>query len=84
MMKTALDDTDDTVMKKHSVTIRGHRTSISMEHVFWTTFRSLAKRSGMTANEAVEAIDANRPEGVNLSSAIRCYVLRALLELSRR
>lgn len=63
---------------KHSVTLKGHRTSISLEDDFWAAFRNLAAEKGMPINALVADIDAKRGVEIGLASAIRLYVLRAL------
>ncbi len=62
---------------KHSLTLRGHRTSVSLEHAFWLAFRSLAARRQQTLNALATQIDADRGD-VGLASAIRVYILRDL------
>ena len=63
---------------KHSVSIAGHRTSVSLERKFWELFQESAKRQSLSINELITEIDATR-QG-NLSSAIRLYVLEELLD----
>ncbi len=63
---------------KHSVTLRGHRTSVSLEDEFWAEFRRLAAEEDMPINALVAEIDAARGVETGLASAIRLYVLRAL------
>lgn len=63
---------------KHSVTLRGHRTSISLEDAFWTEFRAIAAAKGMPINALVAEIDADRGMEIGLASAIRLYVLQTL------
>ena len=65
---------------KHSVTLRGHRTSISLEDEFWQELRALAEKQGMAINALVAEIDVNRGSDVGLASALRLYVLEALKE----
>lgn len=65
--------------RKHSLTLRGHRTSVSLEDAFWTEFRRLASRDRRTINDLAAEIDAARDPETGLASAIRLYVLRALL-----
>ena len=60
---------------KRSISLAGHRTSVSLEDAFWKALRDIAHRRRMTLGELVETIDANRKEG-NLSSAIRLFVLQ--------
>lgn len=62
-----------TTVKKRSVMVGGHRTSISLERAFWVALRELAARDGKTINKMVSDIDAERMG--NLSSAIRVHVL---------
>ncbi|TAL02996.1 MAG: aryl-sulfate sulfotransferase [Rhodospirillaceae bacterium] len=61
-------------MRKRSVEIAGHRTSVSIEQPFWDALKDLADRGGLSVNELITRIDGAR--GNNLSSAIRVYVLR--------
>ncbi|NUH64332.1 ribbon-helix-helix domain-containing protein [Sulfitobacter sp. S0837] len=66
--------------RKHSVTLRGHRTSISLEDEFWEEFRAIAAARNMPINALVAEIDAERGLDLGLASAIRLFVLRALKE----
>ena len=61
-------------MRKRSLTIAGHRTSISLEDAFWKSLKEIAKTRGVTLSGLVAAIDDKRHDG-NLSSAIRVFVL---------
>ena len=63
---------------KHSVTLQGHRTSISLEDEFWSEFRAIAADRNMPINALVAQIDAARGLETGLASAIRLYVLRTL------
>lgn len=64
-------------MKKRSVKIAGHATSISLEEEFWEELKELAKSRGLALNQLIASVDSKR--GVdNLSSALRVYVLREL------
>ena len=62
---------------KHSVTLKGHRTSVSLESAFWDAFREVALARGLTLNALAVEIDATRGD-VGLASAIRVHVLAAL------
>ena len=64
-----------TLVRKRSVTIRGHRTSYSLEQPFFDELSAIAASRGTTLAALVAEIDANRPRGANLSSALRIYVL---------
>ena len=61
-------------MRKRSVTIDGHRTSVSLEDGFWTELLAIAGRRGLSLSALVAEIDHGRQPG-NLSSALRLYVL---------
>lgn len=63
-------------MKKRSVLISGHPTSVSLEEEFWEALKAVAEARGLSVNAQIEAIDAER-QG-NLSSAIRVHVLNAV------
>jgi predicted DNA-binding ribbon-helix-helix protein len=62
-------------MKKRSVSIAGHQTSISIEEPFWLALRALASERGQSLAGLIAAIDGERPAETNLSSAIRLAVL---------
>lgn len=61
--------------RKHSLTLGGHRTSVSMEDEFWAAFREIAAEKGCKINELAREIDAQRPSGTGLATALRLYVL---------
>ena len=63
--------------EKHSLTLHGHRTSVSLEPEFWDEFRRQAVRQTKTLNQLAAQIDEARGD-VGLASAIRVYILRAL------
>ncbi|MEO8529930.1 MAG: ribbon-helix-helix domain-containing protein [Deltaproteobacteria bacterium] len=65
-------------MKKHSLTLSGHRTSVSLETPFWQAFRALAAKRGMAVNELARQIDETRDPDTGLASAIRLAVLADL------
>ncbi len=62
---------------KRSVSIAGHRTSISLEEPFWEALREIAERDQLSVQALIGRIDAERGEQ-NLSSAIRVFVLLQL------
>jgi predicted DNA-binding ribbon-helix-helix protein len=66
------------MLRKRSVTINGHGTSYSIEDEFQDELARLAKAQGKPLARLIASIDASRPQGANLSSAIRLYVLEAL------
>lgn len=60
---------------KHSLTLHGHRTSVSLEAPFWEAFREIAEVEGKGLNELAAEIDEARGVSAGLASAIRVYVL---------
>jgi predicted DNA-binding ribbon-helix-helix protein len=63
-------------VKKRSLTIHGHRTSISLEETFWSALNDIAKARQMSVASLVQMIDKERSGG--LSSAIRIFILAEL------
>jgi len=61
---------------KRSLTLRGHRTSVSLEEEFWRAFREVAEEKSMPINALAAEIDEARGVEAGLASAIRLYVLR--------
>ncbi|MCG6856447.1 MAG: ribbon-helix-helix domain-containing protein [Salaquimonas sp.] len=64
------------MLKKRSVTIRGHATSYSIEDEFQDALREISRERGRPVAAIIAGIDARRPPGTNLSSAIRIFVLK--------
>ncbi|WP_323767221.1 ribbon-helix-helix domain-containing protein [Marinovum sp.] len=62
--------------KKRSLTLRGHRTSVSLEDDFWRAFRDIAEEKGTPINALAAEIDEARGTDCGLASAIRLFVLR--------
>ena len=60
---------------KRSLTLKGHRTSVSLEEPFWVAFRQIADEQGKPINQLAADIDADRGIEMGLASAIRVYVL---------
>ncbi len=65
-------------VRKHSISIRGHRTSFSLEEPFWLGLQKIARERDIPVARLVTTIDAKRREDENLSSAIRVFVLQQL------
>ncbi len=69
--------------EKHSLTLRGHRTSVSLEREFWEAFREIAAGKSMPINALAAEVDEDRGVEMGLASAIRLYVLRHYRDLTR-
>jgi predicted DNA-binding ribbon-helix-helix protein len=70
-----------TRLKKHSVSIAGHRTSVTLEAAFWDALTAIARQRKTTVAGLIAGIDDARAEdsaAPNLSSAIRVFVLKSL------
>lgn len=63
-------------IKKHSVLVFGHQTSVTMEDAFWQELKSIAARKNISMCKLIENIDAERTE--NLASSLRVFVLNEL------
>lgn len=61
--------------KKHSLTLNGHRTSVSLEDAFWDHFKKIAHENNIALNILAAEIDNSRGIDVGLASAIRLYIL---------
>ena len=60
---------------KRSLTLKGHRTSVSLEDEFWQAFRDIAMSKDIAINALAAEIDINRDPEIGLASAIRVFVL---------
>jgi predicted DNA-binding ribbon-helix-helix protein len=70
-------------ISKRSIVIGGHKTSVSLEDVFWSDLKQIAHTEETTLSELIAKIDESRQRG-NLSSAIRLYVLEHIRTKSGR
>jgi len=69
-------------VKKRSVTLKGHATSITLEDAFWDALKMIADQSGKSVASLINEIDEHRLDSQSggLSSAIRVYVLKHVIE----
>ncbi|MEZ5758454.1 MAG: ribbon-helix-helix domain-containing protein [Emcibacteraceae bacterium] len=67
---------DDEILKKHSVVIAGHQTSITLENIFWHQLKSIARNENKSLKTLITEIDKDRT--TNLSSAIRVFILKKI------
>ena len=68
---------------KHSVEVAGHRTSISLEPLFWQMLRDAAQHEGVALSTLVARIDAERiraPRPPGLAGAVRLWLVARLLD----
>lgn len=62
-------------MKKLSVNISGHLTSLSIEDEFLNTLKDIASKKNKSVSQIIREIDENRKSDTNLSSAVRIWIL---------
>ncbi|UWQ16913.1 ribbon-helix-helix domain-containing protein [Jannaschia sp. M317] len=67
---------NDARPRKRSLTLHGHRTSVSLEDAFWVAFVEMARAEDLSVNALAMRIDSNRGVSAGLASAIRVAVLR--------
>ena len=66
-------------LKKRSMRINSHRTSIALEDEFWEALSCIAKHRGISVPKLLGEIDARRSgngDAASLASAVRVYVLQ--------
>lgn len=68
---------DRDFLAKRSLTLAGHRTSVALEPEFWAALESLAAGRGVALAALVAEVDAARPPGQTLASALRLTALRS-------
>lgn len=73
---TAPLDHDPARIRKRTVTVSGHVTSVSLEEAFWEALKEIAAVREVSINGLVSEVDASRSG--NLSSALRVFVLSTL------
>ncbi len=61
--------------EKRSLTLHGHRTSVSLEAAFWEALREAAREEGLSVNALCQRIDEARGGEAGLASAIRVWLL---------
>lgn len=70
-------------MKKFSISLSGHQTSISIEQEFFVVLQDIAKQQNKSVASIIKDIDDNRKPESNLSSEIRIWILKQLLKTSK-
>ena len=82
-----MTEAGDTRIRKRSVTLAGHKTSLSLEDAFWRALKGQARDEGLSTNALVARIDRAQTDhqgGGNLSSAVRVHILRRLQKTAAR
>jgi len=74
-VQTLIEKLDLGHPQKHSLTLHGHRTSVSLEHPFWQAFIEIAQSENIPINKLAAKIDEARLRDAGLAGAIRVFVL---------
>jgi predicted DNA-binding ribbon-helix-helix protein len=61
---------------KRSVSVNGHKTSISLEEPFWNEIKAIASQKNTTIKDLITDVDRDKQAEANLSSSLRVFVLR--------
>jgi len=69
-----MNDTMKSPIVKHSIVVRGRKTSVSLEGAFWNGMKEISRERRVGLSELITEIGDRRQQG-NLSSAIRLFVL---------
>ena len=65
------------MLVKRSFTLSGHRTSVALEAEFWAVLDAMAAKEGKALSAFVAGLDAARPSGQPLASALRLAALKS-------
>jgi predicted DNA-binding ribbon-helix-helix protein len=66
------------MIRKHSVSLHGHRTSFSLEEEFYGELKAIAEARGQAIAALIAEVDDQRGDDENLSSALRLFVLKTI------
>lgn len=67
----------ENIVKKHSVFLSGHATSVTLEDVYWKALKKIAQNQNISLSQLITDIDNHRT--IPLSSALRIYVVHYYL-----
>ena len=74
--ETMTVDPEEACFHKRSVSLHGHKTSVSLENAFWHVLEQAALTQNISLSHLIKQVDENR-QGT-LSSALRLYALRVV------
>lgn len=78
-MRATPNDLAPGVILKRSVSIRGHRTSVTLEEPFWQYLEECSRAKNLSVAEVIASVDEAREPDSNLSSALRVFLFTDLL-----
>ncbi|EJF81036.1 ribbon-helix-helix domain-containing protein [Bartonella doshiae] len=73
-------DWSEAIVRKISVRIDGHATSVSLEQPFLDILKAVAHKKGQSLAFLITDIDSKRPQQINLSASLRVYALHSILK----
>ena len=73
-------EVNQTMLMKKSITIKKHRTSISLEKEFWDALKIIALQTSSTVDKIISDVDLKR--NTSLASSTRVFILQYFLEKS--
>lgn len=71
---------EDARIRKRSVNIAGHLTSVTLEEIFWRVLRDVAEARGLSLSALITEIDADTSRPGGLSGALRVYAMRHVMD----
>ena len=76
MSKRPKDPLGKSLVRKRTIVLDWHKTSVALEDAFWDAFKEIAAAQGTPVSQLIATIDNERPkDSTNLSSAIRLFIL---------
>ncbi len=70
-------------MKKISITLSGHQTSITLEDIFIETLKKISTSQNKSIHSIINEIDSKRSPESNLSAEVRIWIVNKLLETAK-
>ena len=71
-------------VKKRSLVLRGHKTSVSLEDRFWKALKNICRDENKSINQMVSVIDESKHLETGLATAIRDFILNYYMEKSKK
>ncbi|WP_208431374.1 ribbon-helix-helix domain-containing protein [Bartonella doshiae] len=70
----------EAIVRKISIRIDGHATSVSLEQPFLDILKAVAHKKGQSLAFLITDIDRKRPQQIKLSASLRVYALHSILK----
>jgi predicted DNA-binding ribbon-helix-helix protein len=79
--KTELERFMRSSVVKRSIVVGGHKTSVSLEDIFWSALKDIASEKDVAVSTLVDSVDKGR-NTCNLSSALRQYAMQHFFDIA--